>query len=91
MRYGLEDGVTHTLDECAIAVGSQTHDGPVGRERIRQIEHRALRLLGNFARKEALIDAGAGFAKRRHRRPTHYEPEWKRAEREREAADQEDS
>lgn len=50
MRYGLGDGESKTLEETAIAIGGVT------RERVRQIEARALRRLRHRKRSEQLED-----------------------------------
>lgn len=49
LRYGLEDGEEHTLDEIGSIIG-------VTRERIRQIEHKALKKLRNPERSKDLIE-----------------------------------
>ncbi len=49
LRYGLRDGHTYTLEEVA-------HIFKVGRERIRQIEAKALRKLQNPTRSQELVE-----------------------------------
>ncbi|HEY3412636.1 MAG TPA: sigma-70 family RNA polymerase sigma factor [Armatimonadota bacterium] len=49
LRYGLTDGVSHTLEEVGLAVG-------VTRERIRQIEARAMKKLRHPSRSSRLRD-----------------------------------
>ncbi|WP_363326193.1 sigma factor-like helix-turn-helix DNA-binding protein [Haloactinopolyspora sp.] len=48
MRYGLEDGHEHTLQDVADEVG-------VSRERVRQLEKHALMLLRDPRRNESLM------------------------------------
>jgi RNA polymerase primary sigma factor len=47
MRYGIEDGIGHTLDEIGQALG-------VTRERARQIESKAMQKLRNPMRAKQL-------------------------------------
>ncbi len=49
MRFGLQDGLVHTLEEVGSAVG-------LTRERIRQIESKALAKLRHPAYAEMLAD-----------------------------------
>lgn len=54
LRFGFEDGNEHTLDEVGVAIGK---DGsPVSRERVRQIEAKALRKLRHPINNEGLRD-----------------------------------
>ena len=50
MRFGIADGEEHTLEEVCKVVG-------VTRERIRQIEHKALHKMGRSAKAKGLRDA----------------------------------
>ena len=50
MRFGIADGEEHTLEEVGKVFG-------VTRERIRQIEHKALRKMGRSAKAKGLRDA----------------------------------
>jgi DNA-directed RNA polymerase sigma subunit (sigma70/sigma32) len=45
LRFGLSDGVTHTLPEVAKKLG-------VSRERVRQIEESAIKKVRNFVNKQ---------------------------------------
>lgn len=77
MRFGLtQDGIEHSLSDVG-------REYDVNKERIRQIEAKALRKLKHPVYSKNLRDVGETFGVSYHSheiKPRHYIPEWKRQE-----------
>ncbi len=57
LRFGLNDNKIFTLEEVGVQIGSvRNKDIPINRERVRQIEARAIRLLFNKKRHIKIVN-----------------------------------